>query len=157
MFSTGKQAFCATTSLFAIFAIAIATGCGGSSDSSSASSDGPMSKAAFVEQANAICQSAEEERKEGAKDLASESADAGPADEAAVGTELLVAPVKTMTEELAELEPPKGNAKQVAAIVAAFEAGAAKLETDPAGPESASAFHQANELSLDYGLTSCTI
>ena len=107
----------------------------------------------FTAQANAICSHAEDERRQASTDVG-EGEDSG---DAAAVTEALVAPVKTMTEELGELGPPKGDAKQVKAIIAAFEAGIATLEADPAGPESATAFAEADELATAYGLTSCVI
>jgi hypothetical protein len=71
--------------------------------------------------------------------------------------EHLVAPVGTMAEELGGLGPPKGDEKQVAAIVKAFEAGVAKLEADPLASNAPSAFAKADELAAAYGLTDCVI
>jgi len=125
-------------------------GCGGSGDS------GPLKKSAFVEEANAICVEAEEERKQGTDDLV-DGDEVDPSEEAEVVSEALVSPVQTMAEELGDLGPPKGDEKQVEAIVAAFEAGIAKAEADPVGSESGLPFAKANELALEYGLTDCTI
>ena len=128
-----------------------AVGCGGSSEAE------PLQKKAFLGQANAICRNSEAEREVHMRAVATESADANPSEEAKVGTEALVAPVKTMTDELSGLGAPRGDAKQVAAIIDAFEAGVAKLEADPGGPNSAFVFTRANELSAEYGLSACTI
>lgn len=124
--------------------------CGGSGDS------GPLKKPAFVEEANAICVEAEEERKQGTEDLVNDD-DVDPSEEAEVVSEALVAPVQTMTEELSDLGPPKGDEKQVEAIVAAFEAAVAKVEADPVGAEAKLPFAKANGMALEYGLTDCTI
>lgn len=130
---------------------AIATvGCGGSGDSE------PLKRTAFVEEANGICVEAEEARKQGTDDLL-DGDEVDPSEEAEVVSEALVAPVQTMTDELADLSPPKGDEKQVEAIVAAFEGGVAKVEADPVGSEAETPFAEANELALEYGLTDCTI
>ncbi|HVQ57395.1 MAG TPA: hypothetical protein VMS60_00670 [Solirubrobacterales bacterium] len=140
-------------SLLAILALPVVAfaliGCG-SGDS------GPLKKSAFVEEANAICVEAEQERKQGTEDLVDDG-DVDPSEEAEVVSEALVSPVQTMTEELGDLSPPKGDEKQVKAIVAAFEDGVAKVEADPVGAEEKLPFAKANELALEYGLTDCTI
>jgi hypothetical protein len=140
-------------SFLAIFALLLSSsaliGCG-SSDS------GPLKKSAFVEEANAICVEAEEGRKQGTEDLVNDG-EVDSSEEAEVVSEALVSPVQTMTEELSDLGPPKGDEKQVEAIVAAFEAGVAKVETDPVGAEARLPFAKANELALEYGLMDCTI
>jgi hypothetical protein len=134
--------------LVAIAAAAI--GCGGSAEAK------PLTKAEFVLQANEICQGAEEERKQGEEELVEgDQADQAEGEEEVV--EALVAPVGTMAEELGDLGPPKGDEKQVAAIVKAFEAGVAKLEADPLASDAASAFAKADELAAAYGLSECEI
>lgn len=125
-------------------------GCGGSGDSE------PLNKPAFVEEASAICVEADEERQQGTDDLV-DGDEVDPSEEAEVVSDALVAPVQTMAEELGDLGPPKGDEKQVEAIVAAFEAGAAKAEADPVGSEAELPFAKANELALEYGLSDCTI
>ena len=69
----------------------------------------------------------------------------------------LLEPVEQMTEELADLGPPKGEAKEVAAIVAAFEAGTASVKAEPEGPKITSAYAEANKLAAAYGLSECAI
>lgn len=106
-----------------------------------------------MKEANAICLSAERERNRASADLP----DGDGSDEAEVVVEALVSPVKEMNEELRELGPPNGEAKQVGAIVAAFEAGVAKAEASPEPPDSVVAFTKANRLALEYGLVDCQI
>jgi hypothetical protein len=130
----------------------IVAGCG-SGDSQSA----PLTKSAFVEQANGICKNATEERQQGTKEAVAKAAEADESDEAQVFTETLLAPVETMTEELGDLGPPKQQEKQVEAIIAAFEGGAEELEADPGFTKGSTAFSEANELAARYGLTECTI
>jgi hypothetical protein len=149
LFLNQRKSRFATAAILGIVGFAIvASGCG-SGDSE------PLTKADFAKQANAICAKAEEERNKGSKELADKEV-ASP-EEAEVASEALLGPVSTMTEELGELGPPKGDEKQVEAIISAFEAGLAKLEAEPTSERSAFAFAKANELALDFGLTSCTI
>jgi hypothetical protein len=133
--------------LGAVFALAAANGCGGGSSDSE-----PLKRPEFVEKANAICLEADEDRKQGTEDLV----DGEDARQSQI-TEALVAPVEAMSDELSELGPPPGDAKEVEAIVSAFEAGVAKLEADPTARGAATAFDRANELAKDYGLTDCTV
>ena len=138
-------AFIATAAL-------VVAGCG-SSDSHSA----PLTKSAFVEQANGICKHATEERKQGTEEAVAKASEAGESEEAQVFTETLLAPVETMTEELGDLGPPRHLEDQVEAIIAAFEGGTEELEADPGFAKAPSAFSEANELAARYGLTECTI
>jgi hypothetical protein len=124
-------------------------GCGDSSEAA------PLKKPAFVQQANAICVNATQERKQASKELTEDEGDGS--DEATAATEALVAPVQSMATELSELGIPKGDDKEIEEIVAAFEAGATKLEEDPAGPDAASAFTKANEKAAAYGLDDCSV
>jgi hypothetical protein len=129
-------------------------GCG--SGSSSTSDSEPLTKAEFVDQANAICRSANEERKQGTEDLEA-GGQSNPSGETTEGVEALVDPIVTMTEELAELAPPKGDSARAKAIVASFLEGVAKLEAEPASFQTSSAFAKADELAPRYGLAECTI
>jgi len=126
----------------------LATGCGGSSEAS------PLKKPVFVKEADAICAAAQSEREELRKELAED--DAGSEDTEGVMQRILE-PVEDMTEEIADLGAPVGQEQEVEAIVSAYEAGIAKLEADPAGPQTVSAFAKANQLAEAYGLTGCTI
>lgn len=133
-----------------LIALAVAAaGCG--EDSSKAE---PLSKSAFIQQADAICANATKERNQASKELP--EGGGGSSDEAAAGIETLVSPITVMAEELGELTPPKGDEQQVEEIVDAFEAGVGELEEDPASPEAASAFAKANEEAENYGL-SCSV
>ena len=129
---------------------ALATGCGDSSEAA------PLKKSQFVKQADAICATAQGEREAQAKELA-EQGESDDSEDAEEAIQKILEPVDKMTDELGDLGPPKGEEKEVEAIVAAYEEGASKLEADPAGPDSVSAFDKANQLAEDYGLTGCTI
>ena len=126
---------------FVLLLSLVAIGCGGSSQSE------PLTKSEFVKQANVICATAQEERAGQPKEMSGSETD----------VETLTEPVEKMAEELGDLAAPAGQQKEVAALVASYEAGVSKLSTDPLGADSASAFAKANQLAADYGLSGCSI
>jgi hypothetical protein len=133
---------CAT--LAAGLLVALAVGCGGSSEAA------PLKKAQFIKQGDAICATAQAEREGQREELLEQSSESD-------AMQILLEPIENMTGELGDLGVPVGQEKQVEAIISAYEEGAAKLEADPGGPNSAAAFDKANELAADYGLTGCSI
>ena len=137
--------------LLAALLAALVAGCGGSSDAA------PLKKPQFVKQANAICVEAQQERAAVSKELSKQGGGSGGSAEAEeVMTELLE-PIEGMTERLSELAPPKGQEREVEAIVAAYEKGTSQLQGGPEGKTAVTAFDEADQLALAYGLTECTI
>ncbi len=134
----------------ALLLVALAAGCGGSSDAA------PLKKSQFVAQADGICASAKAEQEELGKEFAEQGEADGSEDPESVMQEILD-PVAKMTDDLADLGPPVGQEKEVEAIIAAYEDGIAKLEAELAGEGTVSAFDKANELAEGYGLEDCTI
>lgn len=141
----------ATAALFCVVLAALIAGCGGSSDAA------PLKKPQFVKQANAICDSAQAERQALGKKFAGGGEGSGDSAEAEEVMGEILEPVETMTEQLAELGPPKGEEKEVEAIVSAFEAANAKLAAEPDGGNPVAAYDKANGLAAAYGLSSCSI
>jgi len=127
-------------------------GCGDSADA------GPLTKSQFLLQADSICRTAEEEREEALKEAA-EQEDTGSGSEAEYFvSEVALPPIESMNEDLGDLVPPRGDEKEVEAIIAAFEQGIGRIEADPTDLTIAvSAFTKANQLSEAYGLKDCTI
>jgi hypothetical protein len=122
-------------------------GCGGSSSSAES-----LSKPQFVREATAICADAQVERAEALKDVLDEKP------ELADLTSSALLSVEEMTEELGALGPPPGDAKEVQAIIDAYEAGIKKIKADPGDLTGVlSTFTKANQLAEEYGLTDCTI
>jgi hypothetical protein len=132
------------TALAVALLTGLSLGCGGSSEAA------PLGRAQFIKQGDAICATAQAARGDQREELSGQDSDSE-----VVG--ILLEPIEQMTEELAGLGAPVGEEKQVDAIVSAYEEGAAKLEADPGGPDSVTAFDKANELAEDYGLTGCAI
>lgn len=124
----------------------LVAGCGGSSDDSGP----PLTQKQYVSQGNEICVEATKERGEASKELAKD------ADGEEVSSALLE-PVSNMTEELESLTPPKKQQKQADAMISAFEDGIAKVEKDPGGGGTATAFGPASQLAIEAGLTDCII
>lgn len=141
MGGTSRISFAALT---AVLLAALAIGCGGSSEAA------PLKKAQFIKQGDAICATAQAERKGQRQEATDQSSDSDV-------MRVLLEPVENMTEELGDLGVPVGQEKQVEGIISAYEEGAAKLEADPGGPNSVAAFDKANKLAADYGLTGCAI
>jgi hypothetical protein len=128
------------------------TGCGGGGNDAP-----PLSRAAFIKKANAICRGAQVERSKSVKTVIAEASDASADKEAKVGTEALLTPVRTMTAEIGELVPMKSQTRQVEALLAAFEKAADQVEEQPTSHQTPVAFAQADELARRYGLVECVI
>jgi hypothetical protein len=133
------------------------TGCGGSSDSED---QRPLSKAAYVKQANQICKKGLEE-----KDLAvSTGLKAIPRSEFPTLsdqrlTELsegIFPAYRKMTARLSSLSPPVNDRATVKKIVKRFEALMKKVEADPILMVEGSPFHPAGIAAEAYGLDDCT-
>lgn len=134
----------------ALVAFLVVAGCGGSDSST------PLTKAEFAKRGTEICETAASGRTQASKEAAKQSGSGGTKEGKEI-TEALLDPVRKMTEELAELTPPKNQAKALEALVSALEAGIAKIEAEPAGGETASAFSKANELTKEVDLTACEV
>jgi hypothetical protein len=127
-----------------------AAGCGSSSEAE------PVTKAEFVKQANQICSSARSELEEGLAEAADGAAEP-QRDE--VISDVILPTVQQMSEDLGDLEPPKGDGEEVQAIVAGFEGGVQKVKANAGADlaEDVAAFGHADELAEEYGLTDCRI
>jgi hypothetical protein len=137
-------------SLASIAAIAIAVvaaGCGGGEPD-------PLPKAAFLKQGNQICVEATKEREAAVTKLAEENSEAGPEE---LVDEAVLPPTEDMVGELDDLGVPKGDEKEVEAIIAGLEKGIEKVEENPREALGSDAFEAANEAATAYGLVECAI
>jgi hypothetical protein len=138
------------TSLLVALALTVgAIGCGGGGEAD------PLPKKAFVSQANEICVQGTKDR-EAAMSEAAKDTDSDGESEAQV-TDAAVETTEDMVGELDDLGVPKGDAKQVEAIIADFEKGIETVEADPEKGLGSAAFEKANEAAIGYGLTDCAI
>ncbi len=146
-----------------VLAIAlIAAGCGSSSDNST-DSTASLTKAEFVKQGNAICATGNKQIEAGFESFGkehhlSENTQPTEAQAAELAETVLVPAVTTQIEGIRALGAPSGEEDQVNAILEAAEEGVEKAEEDPNALFSSNgenAFGEANELSREYGLTTC--
>jgi hypothetical protein len=137
--------------LFGVLVIAL-VGCGSSDEDS-------LTKAEFVNQANAICGKAEKEKDEDLLSYMKENPAAAKGLTASVEQELVgvaAPPLRQMTEELGDLGAPEGDEDAVSAIIESFEAAIATLEEDPKAVMAGSnPFAEADKLSAQYGIKTC--
>jgi hypothetical protein len=138
----------------------LANGCGGSSDAIEIQT-GALSKAEFIEKADAVCVKGQER---GARDLASYMSKnnitlTGPLPDAVAAGLFgsVVEPTyRQEITEISELGAPDKDAEKVGAMLEAIEAGLAKALRDPAGAISRNELvPNAGELARAYGLTEC--
>jgi hypothetical protein len=128
----------------------IGSGCGSSAQAV------PLTRSEFLKEGNAICKSADQQREEELKKATAEGG--SEPSQAEMVIQVALPSVQEMTDELAGLEPPAGDEKEVQAIVTAFEHGAETVESEPTNvPASMSAFTEATRAAEAYGLTSCGI
>jgi len=131
----------------AAVAAAVIVGCGGGEAD-------PLPKQAFLKQGNQICVSTTKERETAVTDFAKENPEAGPEE---FVSEAALPPTEKMVDELDGLGVPKGDEKEVEAIVSGFEKGIEKVEANPKEALGSDAFEAANKAAVAYGLTECTI
>ncbi|HEU4393818.1 MAG TPA: hypothetical protein VFR04_09335 [Solirubrobacterales bacterium] len=138
--------------------MAIATGCGDSSDGS----EPALTKAEYIKQGNAICKKGVEERIAVSEDVFKEHTKNGKleltqAEEEDLVSETTLPPVRKAVEELAALAPPEGEEDTVNAIVEGFEEAVEAVEEDPGSVLGSgdSPFAEPTEKAGDYGLQPC--
>jgi hypothetical protein len=146
---------------FAVTAAMLAGGCGGGGSDTIQIQTGSLSKAEFIAKTDAIC--AESQEKAG-RELTgymkkNHIALTGslPAAAAAGIFESVIEPTyRREIREISELGAPKKDAKKVAAMLEAIEAGLARGQSNPAGAFSRNELvPAAGELARAYGLKAC--
>ncbi len=150
-----------TVAAFAVVAAILASGCGGGGSDTIEIQTGSLSKAEFIEKADAVCTKGQER---GGRELSSYMSKnhitlTGPLP-SAVAAGLFGSVIEPTYQqeitEISELGAPNKDAKKVAAMLGAIEAGLAKGQRDPAGAISRNELvPAAGELARAYGLTAC--
>jgi hypothetical protein len=134
---------------------AVALGCGSNSDA--AGDERPLTKAQFIDKAEAICRQGVAE-KEKAFSAGLESGktlqEASPAEVKRFIEDLAVEPYSKIAAHLAQLHVAKEN-EVAAALVREYEKAVKKLEADPVGALKVNPFLKADKAADDYGLKSC--
>jgi hypothetical protein len=130
-------------------------GCGGGDDETSS-----LTRKEFLKQGNAICAEQTAKRNKLIQDAIAgldQSKLLPKAEREQIVVDAL-APYAETPEKLAALGAPEGDEEKVEAIVEAMEKAAKDAEANPAKAlTSTEQFAEANELSTEYGLTSCVL
>lgn len=133
----------------------VASGCGSGDDSNATGSEASSSdKVAFIKQADAVCEEADETQKDG---LTSYMKQNPGADQSKAVIAVGLPPVQVEAEELAELEAPSGDEDEVAAIVEGIEAAVKAAEKDPESVlgTGKDPFTAVDKLASEYGFKVC--
>ncbi len=133
--------------LFAATAL-VATGCGGDDSSD----EEAPTKAAYIEQADAVCTSTLTEISAIAEDLPNDIN--SPEVQTAI-TEEVLPRYQDELVELRDLTPPEGDEDSTASIYDAVEEALQKVEDDPSALDEEDTFSDANQQAQDYGLEVC--
>lgn len=133
--------------------VGTAWGCGGDDDGES------LTKAEFIEQADAACQEA---NTVGQKKLVaflqknSQDNKLSKANKEEAIETIIVPLIDAQLEGLTEHEPPEGDEKQVEAVITSLEDLQDEAEADPAGTAKTYApFSEPKKLAREYGFKTC--
>jgi len=139
----------------AIALLAIAFGCGGDDGG-----DETVSRAEYVQRANAICAKAEKQKNAAIEAefarLGEEVQRLGQEAELQMVRTVALPPISRMVEQLAALPNPDADAAEAEAIVAAYEAAVEEVADEPVSVLSdPTPFTPADGLAEDFGLEAC--
>lgn len=134
-------------------------GCGSGDSSGSETSSEPLTKTAFVKQAEEICHQGLVEKDDGVQKALKQLAGSKPAADAnaAVVEEAVLPPYRQIIDRLGQLGAPKGDEAEVEKIVEQYEAALKKAEADPAKAAEQNPFSAADKTAEAYGLEGCTL
>lgn len=144
--------------LVAAMATVVLFGCAGADSTSSHSQ--PLTKKAFVAQADSICAKGIKEKDQileaGFKKISAGGQE--PAKKDLEGVVLEIVPVlKETTAQLHELTPPAKDEKAVEELLGEYDKSLQKAEDDPGSALTATFLQAPNERGRAYGLTSCSL
>jgi hypothetical protein len=146
----------AAVSITALAAVGLLTGCGGSSDDASSASEGsspPLSKAAFIKQADAICKKADQKQKAAVKNLKS---NASQAEIEKFVLKTALPPIFDEVDEISELNAPAEDQAKIDKLLQEIEEAAEKAEADPSTVLKGSGpFVPVEKPAADYGFKVC--
>jgi hypothetical protein len=145
--------------IVAVAAIAIATGCGDSSEAA-------LTKAQYIKQAEAICKKgidkentltdiAVKERLKGLKDAS--ELELSKAEEERLVENVALPPLAAAIEELAELPVPKSDEDLVSSLIKEYEQAVTEAEDNPGSVlKNPDPFDKPNLVAEEYGLIECS-
>jgi hypothetical protein len=141
-------------SLLAIAIACLMLGCGSGGDESSSE---PLTKTAFINQGNAICEEGMKEKERalqaGYDDLGGQEGSEKEKLEELVSR--VLPPVDEMTEKLSDLTPPAKDEEAVSAFLEGYEQDLQEAEDDPSRALEDDFLKDPNQAAQEYGLTSC--
>jgi hypothetical protein len=132
----------------------------GATGATGAAGGEPLSKQAFVRQADEICREGDRQIDQEAEEFFGDlEQDPGPAELEQFATDTVIPNIQQQIDDIRSLTPPEGDEDEISAILDAAQEGVDELEADPAsldeGPDAGGAFAEANRLAHDYGLKEC--
>jgi hypothetical protein len=133
----------------------VGTGCGSGSDS-----DGPLTKAEFIEQGDALCKKVDDQKKKDTKAFATETGllsgkPLSAADEKRFILTIAMPPIQAEAEELRALEPPDEPA--VKSILSELEKAVKASEENARKGKASDTFAQVAKQAEEYGFKACFI
>lgn len=139
---------------------AVSGGCGSGSDETTSQ---PLSRQAFVKQANRICRQGEEDRTNAVSAALQKLEGAGGAVPTGksqtlekLATEVALPQLQHMIDQLAALEPPPADRAKVETIVKRFEEGVEEGEAQPRAYFAGTVWTKADKAAATYDLTDCS-
>lgn len=137
------------------------TGCGSSADGEEGATES-ITKAAFIEKADAICEATDDAQRaaEGPFFKANRSKESGGPRELEEKYVVVVGlpPIQIAAEELGDLPVPNGDEETIDAIVSSLEEAVDEAREDPGSmleKDSVGPFKRVFELAKDYGFKAC--
>jgi hypothetical protein len=144
----------------------VAVGCGGGDDSTTTdtgtsgatgASGAPLTKEAFIAQADAICKESGDAIDKQANQFFS-GQEPSDAEIEQFANEVVIPGLHEQVDAIRALTPPEGDEDQIDAMLNAVNEATDRAEADPSllrASDSESPFAEANQLAQDYGLKEC--
>lgn len=165
----GRQFWITAAAGLSAAAIAIG-GCGGNDGSSdnaettsaTSTTSAPLTKAAFVKQANLICQRGLEEKDDAVRAATEElpakaQANPSPQEIEQLVKESVLPTYEKLVEQLSELDAPTAEEHKTGKIVEQFENALKVVEAQPVAAVEENPFEEADKAADAYGLEICTL
>ena len=136
--------------------VALIVGCGGG-DSTTTTSEAPLTKAEFIRKGDAICQTGNQASTTEIEQFAKENGFGSEPNKAQFEeavTEVLVPNLKQQTDELDALVPPTQDEDKIEALISSLRETIAKMEKNPSSLEE-NALAEPIRLENAYGFKVC--
>jgi hypothetical protein len=119
----------------------------------------PIAKVRFLTEADRICHSTNARVEAAADDIATSGRDPRPAEARRLALGIAVPALEAEVQAIDSLGAPRGDEREVEAIIAATERGIAQIKADPVGVVDGPppALRKAGRLARAYGSTECEL